>query len=334
MNRRKSVWVVLILFCCLFMAPAKAAKAASYNIQKYEVDMLITRENTYQIQEKITVFFESSQHGIYRDIPIVNNVERTDGSSDRIIASISNINCDGENYTISREGTYCRITIGDENETVEGEKTYTISYDYEMGKDVLSNEDELYFNIIGNGWETTISNVTFRIEMPDDFDEENLSLSYGLTQSTESEGLHYYREGNVIYGELDSDITLNPYEGISVHLTLPEGYFEYAAKTPVLACMAIALAVITVLTAFLLWWFFGRDDPVEETAEYYPPDGMNSLELAFAYRGKVEKNDVVSLLVYLAQKGYLQIETDEGGKEFTLIKKRIMTVQIGWKKSL
>ena len=48
-----------------------------------------------------------------------------------------------------------------------------------MGNDVLPNEDEFYFNVIGTGWETTISNVSFSIEMPETFDENNLGMSYG-----------------------------------------------------------------------------------------------------------------------------------------------------------
>ena len=50
-----------------------------------------------------------------------------------------------------------------------------------MGNDVLPNEDEFYFNVIGTGWETTISNVSFSIEMPETFDENNLGIKTGWT---------------------------------------------------------------------------------------------------------------------------------------------------------
>ena len=47
-----------------------------------------------------------------------------------------------------------------------------------MGNDVLPDMDEFYFNIIGPGWQdTTISNVTFTIQMPGAFDEENLGIT-------------------------------------------------------------------------------------------------------------------------------------------------------------
>lgn len=38
--------------------------------------------------------------------------------------------------TVGREGSYCRIQLGDKNKTLVGEHMYHISYDYNMGKDV------------------------------------------------------------------------------------------------------------------------------------------------------------------------------------------------------
>lgn len=66
----------------------------------------------------------------------------------------------------------------------------------------------------------------------------------------------------------------------------------------------------------------GRDDPVVETVEFHAPDGMNSLDVAFAYKGEVGKSDVVSLVVYLAQKGYLTIKQTENS--FILKKTKTM----------
>lgn len=325
MKRRVLLYGLLLVFCCLFAIPAVEAKAADYLITQYNVDMKVTKQNTYRIQETITTNFLQARHGIYRDIPVKNDVKRTDGSTDRIVAQVENISCGGDQYEVSREGDNCRIQIGDEDETVIGEKVYNISYDYVMGNDVLPDEDELYFNIIGNEWQSSIQNVTFRIEMPAEFEEEKLGMSYGPAGSTETSGLYYYLEGNTIYGELDSDILLSPYEGVNVRLSLPEGYFERTEKTPYLAYAAIVLAVITVGLAFLLWWLFGRDDPVVETVEFYPPAGLNSVELAFVYNGHSSPKDVISLIVYLAQKGYIEIREAEGkkaGKDFTLIRKR------------
>ena len=57
----------------------------------------------------------------------------------------------------------------------------------------------------------------------------------------------------------------------------------------------------------MLCFLFGRDDPLVEPVEFYPPKGLNSLEVGFLYKGKADNKDVTSLLIYLANKGYLEI---------------------------
>ena len=53
---------------------------------------------------------------------------------------------------------------------------------------------------------------------------------------------------------------------------------------------------------------------MEVIEEFYPPKKCNSLEAGYIYKRYINKKDVVSLLIYLANKGYLKIEqtTDQG----------------------
>ena len=323
MNKKTVLFGILFLFVCLFAAPAVKADAANFTIEKYHVDMKVTKQNTYRMEETIAVHFSSYSHGIYRDIPVVNEVERADGSKDRTTAKVQNISCDGEEYEVSREGKFCRLRLGDEDKKITGDKEYHISYDYVMGNDVLENEDEFYFNVIGTGWQTTIRNVSFKIEMPDAFDESKLGMTYGSKGSGSYDKLSYRLDGNTIYGELDSDVYLAPYEGVTVRLSLPEGYFERVEQIPWLAYIAIILGILSVVVAFLFWWMYGRDDSVVETVEFYPPEGLNSLETAFAYNGTSSSKDVVSLIVYLAQKGYIEIREGKREKDFILVRKKM-----------
>lgn len=314
------------MFLCFVSVPAGKAKAANFTIQKYHVDMKVTKQNTYRITETILVRFISYSHGIYRDIPVVNDVEWPDGSKDRIVTKVKNVSCGGENYEISREGRYCRLKLGDEDKTYIGEREYRITYDYVMGNDVREGEDELYYNIIGTNWETIIRNVSFTIEMPDQFDEAKLGLVYGSHGSSRYEGLSYRIEGNTIYGELDDSLYLSFHEGVTVRLALPEGYYKPVEETPWLAYIALFLGVISMGIAFLFWWLYGRDDPVVETVEFYPPGGLNSVETAFVYKGSVQNKDAVSLIVYLAQRGYIEIREGtkkKAGKGFTLVRKKM-----------
>ncbi|HBZ63506.1 MAG TPA: hypothetical protein DEO89_02615 [Lachnospiraceae bacterium] len=310
---------LFILFLCLTPAQAQAS-AFAYDIEKYDVSIRVTPQNTYEITEKLRVNFKEERHGIYRKIPLENEVERADGSTSITHARISDIDCGEDDYSTSRENDNLVIQIGDEDVTLTGLYDYTVSYQYHMGNDVLPDIDEFYFNIIGSGWtDTTISNVTFTIQMPDAFDEENLGMSYGTYGSENYEDLYYYIEDNTIYGELDPSVTLGPRECVTVRLELPEGYFVKTDTTPWFAYIAMVLGILSIIAAFLMWWFIGRDDPVVETVEYHAPDGMNCLELAFAYKGNASNQDVIPLLIELARQGYLTISCEnKKGTDFSI----------------
>jgi hypothetical protein len=62
------------------------------------------------------------------------------------------------------------IKIGDPDSTMTGPMNYTISYLYNLGRDPGKDYDELYFDLIGDQWDTTIDNITFQIEMPKEFE--------------------------------------------------------------------------------------------------------------------------------------------------------------------
>lgn len=81
------------------------------------------------------------------------------------------------------------------------------------------------------------------------------------------------------------------------------------------------IPIIFLLISILIWYKYGRDKKVIETIEFYPPEGFNSLEVGFLYKGKADSKDVISLLIYLANKGYIKIsETPENRLKITKLK--------------
>lgn len=317
----------IALFLLLFLPvlfPGRRAEASDYDIQEYHVDITVTEQNVYQVRENIKVYFNQPRHGIYRDIPLENHVGRADGSTSQVMASIRHISCGSDEFSVLRSGSSCQIKIGDKDSTITGNKAYYISYEYDMGKDVLQGADEFYYNIIGTGWSTSIRNVTFSIQMPKSFDVKKLGMVYGPDGDSATEGLEFSVEGHKILGTLDSSVVLSPGEALTVRLELPDGYFIRKDTIPWQAAAAVILSIVTMGAGFLLWNTYGKDDPVVETVEFYAPDGMNSVEAAYAYKGSLDGNDVVSLIVYLAQKGYIEIREGTGKwkKDFTLIKRK------------
>lgn len=312
-NKVLKLSFMLCIFFSLF-AICNISKAANgYTIKAYDVKMVVNEDNTFDITETITTDFTQSKHGIYRKIPTKNTVNRVDGTSSKNRAKITNIKVN-EKFSTSTENGYKVIKIGDANKTLTGEHTYVISYTYDIGKDKLKDTDELYYNLIGTEWDTTINYLTFTIQMPKKFDKEKLGFSAGTYGSTNSSSVEYIVDDNRIEGFYTG--FLRQGEGLTVRLTLPEGYFvRGSGNADGYVIGVIIVSIIFVVISAILWKIYGRDNKVVETVEFYPPEGMNSAELSFLYNGNVDDKGIISLLIYLANKGYLKIE-DLGTKNF------------------
>lgn len=316
MNRK----IINLLFCIFtFFLFSLNCYANDYDITKYDVEIVVDEHNKYGIKENIDTYFNVSKHGIVRRIPLYNNIIRQDGTRERNRVLISNVHVN-EEFASSRENNNYVLKIGSADKTINGKHSYTISYDYDIGLDKNNKYDELYFNIIGTNWDTDISNVTFKITMPKEFDASKLGFSYGEYGESNTDNISYDVDGNVITGSFDG--TLLAGEGLNVRMELPEGYFiRKSVGSSLLECWYYVIPILGVLISYLIWKKYGKDDQVVDVVSFYPPKNMNSLDVAFAKKGSVNSNDAVSLLVYLASKGYIKIVEDKKSKsKFTIQK--------------
>ncbi len=299
-------------------AEVTSSENYDYEIDDYKINMVVNENNTFDITETITANFNVAKHGIFRKIPLRNSITRLDGTKSNNRAIISNISVN-ENYSVFNENGYKVIKIGDANKNLTGSHTYTIKYTYNIGKDPVKDADELYFNLIGNEWDTIIKNVSFNILMPKSFDKSSLGFSSGIVGSTDNSNVIYNVNGNNITGSIETPLKVG--EGLTVRLTLPEEYFLGENNNIDKYCLfVIAICVIFVFLAYCLWSKYGKDNEVVETVEFYPPDGYNSAEVNFLYKGSLEDEGAISLLIYLANQGYIKIEETEEQELFSKTK--------------
>ncbi len=284
-------------------------KSYDYVIDKYDINIIVNENNTLDITETITAYFNVAKHGIFRTIPLKNEITRLDGTTSKNRTQITNLSVDNE-YTTSREEGNYKIQIGSASRTLVGEQSYVIKYTYNLGKDPVKDYDELYYNIIGSDWDTAIGNVTFTISMPKDFDSSKLGFSSGEVGSTDNRNVKYNVVGNKITGSYDGILDIG--EALTVRCELDEGYFVGAGLViNIMDYIVFLIPIIFLGISILIWYKFGRDEQVIETVEFYPPEGFNSLEVGFLYKGKADNQDVTSLLIYLANKGYIKISEIE-----------------------
>ena len=294
----------------------------NYKINAYDVKINVNENNVYNITETIQADFSVRKHGLIRYIPLVYDINYPSGAT-RTKSKISNIivKRDGEYEKFSQTtDTGCTLKIGKADIYLTGEHTYSISYDYDFGMDRAKGCDMFYFNIIGDMWDTSISNVSFSVTMPKSFDSssENLKIYWGKYLEKNTEDLTFEVNGNVVSGSLNR--TLNPKEGLSVELNLPQGYFsstaDYFFNVGMTICLV--LGIIAIVVSLILLIVARKRNKTVVPITFFAPKGYNSLDLAIEYKGYKTNKDVISLIIYLASKGYLSIKQD--GQDFTLTK--------------
>lgn len=305
-----SLFILIIAVLPACNAFAAGEKYYPYVINNYDVKIDVDEDNILHITETIDVNFNEARHGIYRTIPRRFAVEREDGSSSNAKIKVKHFQC-SDDYDLSSTGDEYTIQIGDANRTITGSHTYVLSYDYIIGKDLLEGADEFYYNIIGTEWDTAIQNVTFEINMPKEFDSSKLGFSAGYKGEVGTEAVDYSVDGNRITGKMT--MPLGSRMGLTARLELPKGYFQIdKSKENMSVAGLIILPCVLLIAVLVIWRIFGKDKKVIDVVEFYPPEGMNCVDVAYWYKGAVTGEDVVPLLIELANEGYLTINERDG----------------------
>ena len=311
------LFYVFVAFLCTLKANAEA-----FYIKNYDIKLKVNESKNINITEVLDVYFTRSKHGIVRTIPQKNEIIREDGTKERVSSKIKNIRV---NQNFIKEYSHVSgmndvvLRIGDEDRAVSGDVQYVINYDYTIPKPkTLKNKDELYFNLIGNDWNTNIDKVKFEIAMPKDFDKNLLGFSIGLKGMSgyNPNDLTYHVEGNTIKGE--TFIPLKNNEGLTLRLELPKDYFKYSIP-PIFGFLSILTVILTFLSVFI-WYFVGKDEKVIPIVNFYPPKNLNSAAVGSFFKEGANEKDIVSLIIYLASKGYLKIESEPASLAFTINK--------------
>ena len=328
----------VLLIALVLALSALSLFAVDYYIKEYEIYFDIGENGVHHVEEYITVVFEGEHHGIVREIP----VDYRDYNG-KTVAKVKNLFV-SENYTSNYDNGYLVLQIGDANKTVKGTVHYTIAYDYDLGADFNEGYDEIYLNLIGPDWECPIDFAVFHLIIPYvaqeewvewyDFMEhvaENTYMTsgpYGSTSFDWERGDAYLNEGMDEDGSLMIDgymEYMNPYEGITIRIDMPEGWFQ-GARMPwdyraVMKIVNPVLCILLIALAMLLWIKYGKDNIPIVVARFEPPKGFSPLMVGYVSDSTVDDKDIISMLFYWADEGLLSIEEKKGNKySFTKLK--------------
>ena len=306
----------------LALAASCVSGAFAYTTEKFDVDVTVGEDNSYEFSESVTVNFDKQQHGIYVYVPTtgMSGVQTDELQiNDQRDPELDNEWVKDRNYEVYTDGDNRVFQIGDADTTVSGRQKYEFGYRMRIVDDKDTTKDFMYIDLLPTGWETAIDSTKIRVQMPKSIDEDAIQVyadSYGSDEIVP----------NIFwsYDDATSTITITGKNleqgvGITVFCLLPEGYWVDQLNYDSVLSQIPLLCIVIGAGLLLLWMLFGRDKKIIPTVEFYPPEGLNPAEVGLIVDGTADKSDLLSLIIYFADKGYLTIKQN-GKKDFTLTK--------------
>ena len=167
----KKAFAFLFAFILCFSVVDIHADDGGYTIDDYTVNATYRSNNTIDVKEVIDVNFSSYRHGIYRNIPETMYINR----DEKYKLQIKDIAVLNDEYDVDSDSGNRVIQIGSEDYTVIGPHTYTLTYTIVIPEDYHSDLDFIYYSVLGNNWDTTISHFSFDIQFEKALTEKEMS---------------------------------------------------------------------------------------------------------------------------------------------------------------
>ena len=240
-------------------------------------------------------------------------------------------------YAVARDGSTVRIKWS--YRAYDEEKTFIISYIVDNAVIVHNDVAELYWQFIGDQWETANENVTVSIMLPAGAGEEDIKVwahgpltgnaaivGDGVRLGVPSVSPGTYVEARVLFspGLVPGSGNLTGVERLEGIMAEEAQWAEAANRARLVARLTwLGAVLLAVATAALAYWVqsrYGREFRPSFEGDYYRelPAGYSPAELGRLWRFDVTKaEDIVATILDLARRGYLSIREveleDRGG---------------------
>lgn len=302
----QTVRVILSLFFIIHFGNS-SLNAQGFTIENYTVDIKISKQGYIDVNETIEVNFTENKRGIYRDI-----IDRHTIEGKKIKTRIENVKVETYDYKVSRKSNVTRVRIGNPDIYLTGKQVYKIHFRMWQPFIHLEDHSEFLYNIIAD-WPVRIDKVDYSIELPDNLDLSFNAYHIITGQDKASERFaSIEKKGRIISGK--SLKQLSPQENITVAIKLPESYIE-KPEPPVSILKKDPVWYAPLMAIFFLFFSFFKsrkeNDYTTGNAVYYPPENLSPAEVGAYHDSTVNIHDLISLLPYWAEKGYIKIMSNK-----------------------
>jgi hypothetical protein len=298
---------VVPLFCA---APAFAG-ATSF----WLTTLHLNKDASLDVVEEIHQdFSKAPEQGFFRIIP-ENYTARTGAKlhMQLLMQDVQDEKGDTVPFEVSHVGDDLKLRIGKPSQTITGERVYKIHYIARGAVDFSDKQPEIYWNAFGPEWPYPVTAARIILMTPQGVDLSHVGAQAwsGPPGSTTKVNPLVVSDGVVVTAEnlaQGDELTLAvrvPAGSIATNGFLRELTYFFDDWWPALLVPGIAGACM-----WLLWWAGGRDrgGGMPVLVEWNPPSQLTPAEVGTLVDEFCDIQDVISILIDLAVRGYIKIK--------------------------
>ncbi len=289
-------------------------------ITNFQVAMSINPDSTMEVSEGITYSFNVPGHGIWRAIPLLDNLPNNKQQVYNVqLLEVLQDNAPAQ-YETSQDDEFLYVKIGNPDQEVTGEHTYVITYSVGGAlRKLADNQVDFYWDVIGDQWDVPILSATADIWLPGKYLSTNCTFgpAGSLTKcsdTNEPDALHYTVDGLLTY-EAMTVATQLPADAFTSFTeptirNAPDPWGDFTKSLPIGAGIGVALAA-----AIVIWARKRRANtvtaPIHEFVRFEIPRNLRPAEINAGWQGKVDGRAFTATLLDLAARGIITLQLDK-----------------------
>ena len=301
-------------------------------ILNYDIEIHVNEDSSMDIKEKIVVNAKgiNIKHGIYRDLPTYYKNKSSIFDVKRVLLNGNDIEYRTES---TKDGV--RLMLGSESDFVSnGVQEYEINYTMENQLFYKWNCNELYWNLIGTGWDFDIDRCSAKIYFPEGTSireneikayvgkygtskkAKNVEWNVDIANSTVSFKLY-----DKIYKKNAFTVIVRVKKGTINRPSFGELVSRFLKDKIVYVLSFIGLVCLGVVQ-FLLWRTHGNKLRRKVIVpKYYPPEGLDVAQVKYLDTMGSTKRVLEATIISLATKGFLKFGKTTGRKKVVFMEK-------------
>lgn len=307
-------WAHLFIWVLLLVPFFSHAQYTGEYIDSFTAEIVLEKDSSFSVTERIEYMFDGEKHGIFRFIPTTHPEPARSSITERYTdIEVMRVTQDGApaQFETTYDSGEARVRIGDPNSTITGMHTYEITYRVRGGISFPKNAGaDLYWNVTGNAWDVPIRRAEALLSSPDGLFMRERACYKGEVGISSS--------CNQVIDEVDSirfvANDLMAHEGMTVSQSVNRTGVERVELVRVKTFMlVIPLVFVWFIGLFIFVYRYSTQNQTGRTIipQYEPYPGVKPMYAGLLFDGNLDPRDISACIVYLAEQGFIKIKKTE-----------------------